>query len=228
MSVEVQISGASAAADGAVVNPRANKAREAISTPWEIQMMLEGRMFVAGTGAEEAGVAGIAALDETTPIFGLTAPAGGIVAIPLWFRAYYDTEAAAAPAGLEFIYVQATKAAFSAGTLMDAINCLGGSDPPAAQAKMQSTLSSVTAIASAENVALTQREHILNDLTSVESATGKDIERLNESNHEFVWKPQFPIGLYKGAGLYFYAIDATARWNASFAWVEIPSATYKP
>ena len=229
MSGEVQISSASAAGDGSVVNPRLNKAREAVNTPWEIQMMLEGRVFMAGTGGEEAGVAGITDIDEQTPIFGLVAPSGGVVLKPLWFRVYYDTEAAAAPEHIALIYVQKAKAAYSAGTEMPAINCLGGDNPRTAQGKFQSTLSSLTAITSAQNVMLTGREHILNDLQSAEMiAADANIEMWNTSTMELNWTPQFPIGLYDGAGIYFYAIDATARYNAAAAWIEVPASTHLP
>ncbi len=229
MSGDVKVSGASAGSDGAVVNQRLNKAREAINTPWGIQMMLEGRVFMAGTGGEENGVAGIADIDEENPIFGLVAPAGGVVLIPLWFRVYLDTEGAAALEHIALIYVQEAKAAFSAGTEMPAINCLGGSNPPEAQGKFQSTLSSLTAITSAQNVMLTAREHILIALQSAEAAAGDtNIERLDTSMFELTWKPQFPIGLYEGAGIYYHAIDATARYNAAMAWIEVPVGAYLP
>lgn len=229
MAGEVKTSASSAAADAAVVNQRLNKAREAVNTPWEIQMMLEGRVFVAGTGIEEAGVAGIAALDDTTPVFGLVAPAGDVVIIPLWLRFYYDTEAGAAPADMHVAYVQADKSAYSAGTELPAINCLGGSNPRSAQGKLQHTLTSVTAITAAQNVVLTSRLHILDNLTSVEAATGKTaLETFNDSTHEMNVKPPIPIGLYGGSALYFYAIDATARYNVSAGWIELPADVYKP
>ena len=218
---------ASAVSDGVAGNARMNKAGEAVLTPWKIQMMLEGRVFIAGTGCEETGIAGIADLDEQTPVFGLVAPAGGIVTIPLWWKVYYDTEAAAAPEHIHLIYVQKDKAAFSAGTLLPAINALGGDNPRVAQAKLQYTLTSVTAITSAENVMLTSREHVLDNLWSVEGATGDtQIETLAPSIYELVWTPSFPIGLYDGAALYFYAIDATARYNVAAAWIEVPAETY--
>ncbi len=229
MTGEVKVFGSTAGGDGVSVNQRLNKAREAINTPWETQMMLEGRVFVAGTGAEETGIAGIAALDIQTPVFALVAPAGGVVLVPLWFKAYYDTEGAAAPAGLELIYCQLTKAAFSAGTELPAINCLGGSNPRTAQGKFQHTLTSLTDITSAQNVALTQREHILDNLQSGEMiATDANIERFDTSTMELNWTPPCPIGLYKGSLIAFYAIDATSRYNASMAWVELPADNYLP
>lgn len=222
-------SAASAVSAGVAGNARMNLAGEAVNTPWEIQMLLEGRIFAAGTGMEETGIAGIADIDEQKPIFALVAPAGGVVLIPLWFRVYYDTEGAAAPEHIHLIYVQADKAAFSAGTALPSINCLGGANPRTAQGKFQHTLSSLTAITSAQNVQLTAREHILDDLISVEAATGKDVERFNESNMELNYDlRKYPMGLYNGAGLYFHAIDATARYNANAGWIEVPADPYLP
>jgi len=218
---------ASAVANGVANNGRMNKAGEIVSTPWATQMMFEGRVFIAGTGCEENGVAGTADLDETTPVFGLVSPAGGVVAIPLWFKVYYDTEAAAAPEHFHLVYVQKDKAAFSAGTLLPAINTIGGSNPRVAQAKLQHTLSSVTAITSAENVMLTSREHILTALFSVDGVTTfSNIEAPGLNIYELNWTPQFPIGLYAGSALYWYGIDATARYNVAAAWVEIPADVY--
>jgi len=216
-------------ASGNAAAIRLNNAGEIVSTPWEIQMMLEGRVFVAGTGIEEAGVAGIAALDEQTPVFGLVAPAGSVVIVPLWFKVHYDTEAAAAPANMHLAYVQADKAAYSAGTAMTAINALGGSNPRTAQGKLQHTLTALTAIVAAEYVALTSRLHILDNLQSVEMATTRDnVETMDRSPMELSWVPTFPIGLYKGASILFYAIDATARYNVAAAWVEVPADVYLP
>lgn len=221
-------SGASAVADGVAGNARMNKAGEAVSTPWEIQMMLEGRVFVAGTGVEEAGVAGIAALDEQTPVFGLVAPAGGVVMIPKVVKVHYDTEAGAAPVDMHVIYVQLDKAAFSAGTQLPPINCLGGANPRSAQGRLLHTLTALTAITSAQNVSLTHRLHILDNLQSTEMATGKHVEDLNVSPMELVWEPEGPFGLYYGSAILFYAIDATARYNVMAQWIEVPADTYLP
>jgi len=223
------LSNAARESSGNAVSGRTNLAGEIVSTPWEIQMLLEGRVFCAGTGIEEAGVAGIAALDEQTPVFGLVAPAGGVVMLPLWFKVHYDTEAGAAPVDMHLAYVQASKAAFSAGTEMTAINALGGDNPRAAQGKLQSTLTALTAITAAEYIALTSRLHILDNLQSAEMvATDVNIETMDRSPMELVWKPSFPIGLYNGAGIYFYAIDATSRFNVAVAWIEVPADVYLP
>jgi len=231
MSGEVKVSGASAAADGVVVNPRLNKAREIVSTPWEIQMMLEGRVFVAGTGLEEDGVDGEAAIDDTTPSWALTAPAGDVVVIPLWFRAYFDTEGGAAP-DWHFIYVQADKSGYSAGTEMTAINCLGGSNPRSAQGKLQNTLSSLSAITASENVVLDERIHVLDNFQSVEAATGAPgVESPGGiSTMQAIWTPSFPIGLYAGSFIGFYTATGTtdSKYNVGCAWIELPSDVYKP
>jgi hypothetical protein len=220
---------ASAVGDATAAAARLNKAGEIVSTPWEIQMMLEGRCFVAGTGAEEAGVAGIAALDEQTPVFGLVAPSGGTVMIPRVFRVHYDTEAGAAPADMHLVYVQLDKGATS-GTELPALNCLGGENPRAALGSLRHTLTALTAITSAQNVSLTSRLHILDNLQSAEMvATDANIETMDRSPMELIYDcRQFPIGLYGASALLFYAIDATARYNVSAAWIEVPSNIYVP
>lgn len=232
MSFVARISGASAVSDGVAGNARMNKAGEIVSTPWEYQMMLEGRVFMAGTGLEEAGVDGEAAINDTTPSWALVAPAGDVVVIPLFFRAYFDTEGGAAP-DWHFIYVQADKSAYSAGTNMTAINALGGSNPRTAQGKLMNTLSSVTALSDAENVIMTERIHILDNFQSTEGATGKggSIEFPGgKSVMELLWTPPCPIGLYAGSMVAFYTATATTdtKYNVAAAWIEIPANIYKP
>ncbi len=232
MGFIARLFGTSPVADGQVVNARVNKAGEVVSTPWEYQMMLEGRVFIAGTGLEEAGVAGIAAIDPETPVFGLVAPAGGVVLLPLWIRVYYDTEGAAAGT-MHWIYVQGDTSAYAAGTVLPAINCLGGSNPRVAQGRLLHTLTSVTDVAAAANVVIEERAHILDNFQSGEAvATDANIETPGGNNtFEQVIRPMqdiCPFGLYAGSMLHFNGIDATTRYNVAVAWIEVPADTYLP
>jgi len=224
-------SNATRVAAGATVGARTNLAGEIVSTPWETQMMLEGRVFIAGTGLEENGIAGIAAIDETTPVFGLVAPAGGVVMIPLWIRVYYDTEGAAAQT-MHWYYVQADKAAYAAGTVLPAINCLGGSTPRVAQGRLLYTLTGVTATTSAQNVVIEERAHVLDNFWSIEGVTTLANQETpggnNVAQQSIVFKNIAPFGLADGSHILFCAIDATARYNIAAAWIEVPTDPYLP
>ena len=229
MGFIAKLTGASAVAEGQVVNARVNKAGEVVSMPWRVQMALEGRVYIAGTGLEEAGVAGIASINEQTPIFALVAPAGGVVMIPLWIRVYYDTEAAGVVT-MHWYYCQLDKAAFSAGTTLPAINCLGGDSPRSAQGRLLSTLTSLTAITAAQNVVIEERAHVLAQFQSAEADASQVNQQTPGGNNTFeqVTRPAFPIGLYAGSMLAFSAIDATARYNVAASWIELPSDSYLP
>ena len=213
---------------------RVNQAGETVAIPWLTQMGLEGRIFYAGHGIEEAGHDSAAALDDTTPSFALSAPAVDWVVIPLWFRAYFDTEGGAAPVWL-WAYVQATKGVNGAGTAVTAINGLGGTDPRAAQGTAQHSLSSVTAITAAQNVVLGERTQLLDNFQSAEAvATDDNIETPGgKSTFEFHWNCNdtvAPITLWKGSSVLFYAGTGTtdSKYNYSCAWVEIPAGVYVP
>jgi len=228
---------ASRASAGQSASARVNQAEMIVGMPWVQQAILEGRGFVAGTGLEEAGVDGAAAVDETTPSWALTAPASGTLIYPLFFRAYFDTEGGAAPT-LHVNYVQANKAAHGAGTLMTALNLLGGwnsglSAARTAQGKFENTLSSLTSYTAAENVVITERTHVLDNYTSVEAATtiaGAESPGNTGSSHELIWQPEqaFPIFLNAGSALMFYAATGTtdSKYNATAAWLELDPDVY--
>jgi len=228
MATDYEARDASAATTGIDVRARLNQAAEVVSIPWLTQMSLEGRVFVAGHGIEEAGIDGEAALNDTTPSLALTAPNDTIV-IPLWFRAYLDTEGGAAPDML-FAYVQATKGISGAGTAVTAINCLGGLSPRASAAECQSSLSGVTAITAAENVVLTERIHILDNFVSVEGATtSAGVEGPGRSTMELLYTfDKTPIALNAGSSVLFYSSTGTtdSKHNYSMCWVELPADVY--
>jgi hypothetical protein len=221
---------ASAATIGDNVSARLNQAGEIVTIPWLTQMALEGRVFVAGHGVEEAGIDGEAAVNDTTPSFALTAGNDTIV-IPLWFRAYFDTEGGAAPVW-HLAYCQSTKGVSGAGTAVTAIPTLGGLSPRTSAAEAQTSLSGVTAIVAAEYVVLTERIHVLDNYVSAEAATtvaGAEAPGGRYSNMEAVYEfDKTPIALTAGASVLFYTATGVSdsKYNYSMCWVEVPADVY--
>lgn len=221
---------ASAAATGDNSSARLNQAGEIVTVPWLTQMALEGRVFVGGHGVEEAGIDGEAAVNDTTPSFALTAPNDTIV-IPLWFRAYFDTEGGAAP-DWHLAYCQSSKGVSGAGTAVTAISTLGGTSPRASAAEAQTSLSGVTAIVAAEYVVLTERIHVLDNYVSAEAATtvaGAEAPGGRYSNMEAVYEfDKTPIALKAGSSVLFYTATGTtdSKYNYSMCWVELPNDVY--
>ncbi len=224
-------------AEGAKAPARMNQAEEIVQIPWFTQLGLEGRIFVAGHGVEEAGIDSEAALDDQTPSAALAAPLGGTIVIPLFFRAYFDTEGGAGAPSLLYAYVQENKGIAGAGTAQTAINCLGGARPRTAQAVFQTSLSSITAIAAAENVVLSERTHMLDNMITVEAVTTvQGVESIGNNgagtgaSYEYTWKPgSIPIVLKNGSALLFYAHTATtdSKYNYTMAWAEIDEDKYE-
>lgn len=220
----------SAASDGTAVGAAVNRAGEIIGIPWLTQLMLEGRCFVAGHGIEEAGTDSEAALDDTTPSAALVCNSTSTIAIPLFFRAYFDTEGGAAP-DWHLAYVQASKGVSGSGTAMNSLNMLGGSSPRTPVSEPMHSCSSVTAITSAQNVIFTQRIHVLDNSVSVEAATGVDSEmpggRYSQFEAVYDFK-EIPVGLYNGSSVLFYAATGTtdSKYNYTIGWVEIDADRY--
>ena len=195
-------------------------------------MGLEGKIFIAGTGVEEAGVDGESAINDTTPSAALTVSGAAKLVKPLWFRTYFDTEGGAAP-DWHFAYLQSDKSVTGKGTTMDAICTLGGASPPTAVATFQNTLSSVTAIVAAEYVVLTERIHVLDNFVSVEGATtsgGVESPGDGLRTMEAHWNHQDypPFWLTEGAAMLFYAGTGTtdSKYNYSCAWLELDESVY--
>ena len=220
-------------ADGITGPARLNQAHEIIAIPWVTQLMLEGRVFIAGHGVEEAGIDGESSLNEQTPSFALSQASSDVIAIPLFFRAYFDTQGGAAP-DMHLTYVQADKAIDGAGTAVTAISTLGGDSPRVPSAKCQTSLSGITAITSDQMVVLTERLHILNNFVSTEGATtNAGVEGPGRSTMELVWTPEMlfgapPFGLRNGASLLFYSSTAStdSKYNYTCMWAEVPGAVY--
>lgn len=208
---------------------RINQAEEIVGIPWLTQLSLEGRVFIAGTGIEEAGTDdddGV--LDEESQVV-LVAPSSGTIVIPLFLRAYFDTEQAQVP-GILLNYVQEDKAwGDSTGTALVKLNCLGGASPRAASALVFAAAVADTAIADGENVTIHERTHLLASFITNEMATTDvAVENMGTSSAEFKWTPEFPIMLFAGSALSLMCYTPTARskYNVTVSWAELDSSVY--
>ena len=223
-------------ATGAEAPARINQAEELVQIPWFTQLCLEGRIFVAGHGIEEAGVDSEATLDDQKPSVALSAPLGGTIVIPLYFRAYFDTDGGAAPSVL-YAYVQADKGIAGSGTAVTSLSCLGGVSPRRAQAVFQNSLSSITASVAAENVVVSERTHLIAAMIGTEAATtvqGVEVFAPDGggtgSSFEFIWKPDgIPVTLKGGSSMLFYAHTGSgdSKYNYTMAWAELDEDDYR-
>lgn len=217
--------------DGQNANMRVNQAGEGIMTPWLYQMALEGRVFVAGTGVEEGAVNTETTLADTAATFALASPSGGTLIVPVRFAAYFDTEGNGAQE-LHLAYCQSDKSAYDGGAILPAINARGGSNPPAAAGRFQSTVT-LDAIVAAEYVSLEMRLHVLDNFLSVEAATQQNTEGPGQSVFQFSYdflEKHVPLILDAGAFIAFYTNTGTSAdgYNGSMVWVELPSSVYLP
>lgn len=211
---------------------RTNQAEELVAIPWIYQLALEGRIFIAGNGIEETEINGEASIDDTTPTIALVAPDSGTIVLPLYFRAYFDTEGGAAP-DLKLAYVQESKSVRGSGTALTALNLLGGSSPRSAAATCEHTCSSVTAITNAQNVMFRERLQTLDNAISTEGATtvvGQESIG-GDSTMEFLVRFEqegLPFALYGGSSILFYQGTGTAdsEWNFTWIWAELDSDIY--
>lgn len=215
---------------GAKTAARVNQAEELVMIPWHYQLCLEGRIFVAGSGVAETEINGESAIDETTPTFLLAAPVGGTIVIPLYFRAYLDTEGDSAPDSFVISYVQANKTASAVGTAMSPLNCMGGAAPRKHQALALHTVSAVSSTGDDETVMVRERTNMIDNIISVEGITTTPlVERFDTSSFELTWQPEMPLPLRYGSGIYFHAGTGSAdsKFNYTMAWAELDEDTYK-
>ena len=222
---------ASRASSNAEVAAATNLAGEVREVPWVLQQGLQGNIYIAGHGLEEGAVTGTAdTLDETTPTFMLMAPASGTIVVPIHaeFRMHADGGGASA-AYLSYVGVDRSSA--PAYTNLDKLQICGAATQSKAIAGR--TISSVTAITSAQTVLLARRANILDAIIATEMATGEENQETFAKDSlglEFNFWKKFggAFQLYGGRSIMFHAMTGTtgATYTCTFVWAEIPSSTY--
>jgi|SRR3990167_533875 len=215
---------------------RVNQAEMLVTMPWLTQLALEGRVFMAGHGLEETATDGIiTTLDETTPTFILMAPASGTVVLPIWAEFRLTTEGDAAPDAY-LSYVGVDRSSGLTKTDLDKVP-VGrlSADAATSAAICAKTVSTVTAITSAQTVLLARRSEVLDNLISVEAATTRaQIQSLAFDplglSFDFIGKFGGAFTLYQGQSIMFHTRTSTAVsvYSVSFVWAELPSSVYVP
>ena len=219
---------ATRAGPGNVQEARLNHVGEIVGLPYLWQLSLEGRLFMAGHGLEETATDSEASLNETKPNFALTAPASETVVVPLSMTIRMHDEGGATPQ-LYATYVQESKSVLGAGTAHTPLNLLGGLTPKSARAQAQHTLTGIDTFVDGENVMLTRRGNILDDLITAEMvATDANLETPGLGILEYTWEPKYPIMLYQGSSILFYMVTGTSdsKWSHTAVWAELPSDPY--
>ena len=216
--------------------PRMNQAEMLVNFPFLTQLSLEGRVFMAGHGLEEAGTDGIiTTLDETTPTFILMAPATGTVILPILAEFRLMTEGGAAPdAYLSYVGVDRSAGLAKTDLSVVPVGRLAANAQTSA-AICAKTVSTVTAITDAQTVLLARRAEMLDNFISVEAATTRaQIESMKfgslELTFDFWGKYHGAFALYQGQSIMFHTKTATAVsvYGVSFMWAELPSSVYVP
>lgn len=208
---------------------RINQAEEIVGIPWLYQLALEGNVYLAGTGIAEAGIDDDDGVLDEEGLLVLQAPSSGKLIIPLYMRAYFDTEQAQVPS-IMVAYIQASKTwGATTGTALTGINVLGGANPKTQAALVWVQAVTDAAVSDAENVVLTERTHLLASFITNEMATTDvAVESPGVSTTEFIWTPDFPITLAAGSSILFQAFtpSAQSKYNVTVAWAELDSNVY--
>ncbi len=208
---------------------RMNQAEELVGIPWLYQLALEGNVYLAGTGVAEAGIDDDDGVLDEEGLLVIQAPTSGTLVIPLFIRAYFDTEQAQVPSIL-VNYIQASKTwGATTGTATTGINALGGAAPNEQKAKVWTAAVTDAAVSNAENVVLTERTHLLASFITNEMATTDvAVESPGVSTTELTWTPDFPIILNAGSSMTIQAFTPSARskYNTTVAWAELDANVY--
>jgi len=207
-----------------------------VDFPFLTQLAIEGRVFMAGHGLEQAATDGIiTTLSEVTPTFILMAPAGGTIVIPIWAEFRLMTEGGAAP-DCYLSYVGVDRSSGLTKTALDVVP-VGqlAANAVTSAAIAAYTVSGVTAITDAQTVLLARRANILDNMTSAEMLTTlPNTETMQRDplglSYDFMAKFHGAFVLNTGQSIMFHTVTATtvSAYGVSFLWAEIPSSVYEP
>mgnify|MGYP001576964487 CR=1 FL=1 len=195
------------------------------------QWGLEGKVYIAGHGLEEAATDGIiTTLDDTTPTFMLMAPASGTIVVPIWAEFRLMTEGGAAPDAY-LSYVGVDRSSPPSYTSLDKLQINGSAT--SSLAICGKTITAVTTFTSAQNVLLARRAQMLDNGISVEGATtvvGQENMGRNTLALEFDFWSKFhgALQLYAGRSVMFHTVTGTtvSAYGVTFMWAELESSIY--
>lgn len=215
-------------ADGVAAAMRLGRDGSVITRDFIWQLALEGKIFVAGHGLEESAQTGRTSLDETTPDIHLKSPVGGnVLIVPLYFEALVTSEGGAAP-DWHVNVITVDKAITTAGTAQtpQSLGKVG-----VTSAAVVSHVPTLAAYTSLENKLLASSRNALDNLISVESATGANTDKDDYMNNrtKIVWAPRVPVVLVDGQAWCFYS--ATGTTGQSFVYTlyyaELAASAYR-
>ena len=217
---------------GAPAQARIGPPGMVVPIPLLMALTMEGRVFTAGHGIEETATSNLnnATFNEQSPMFHLRAPTGGTIVVPIQVIVRMHGEGGNTP-NLRFAYVQADRIAAGSGTSQEVtiLSCMGGTQIRKAQAILEHTVTSTTAITNDENVALMIRNDMRDNLISAEMiAADSAIETPNRGTLEWVYEPIAPFMLYKGSALAVWSNTDTASttWSMVWQWAELDAGKY--
>ncbi|KKL92130.1 hypothetical protein LCGC14_1887780 [marine sediment metagenome] len=202
--------------DGTPQLYRLSRRGEIVIPDYLWQLAAEGRLYIAGLGAEETAVDSAAALDDQTPTFELAAPASGTIVVPLYMAFHMKTDGGALTQADITYSLSGTGVA---GTALDPKGLLS-TEPRAAVATVQHTMSAGTAQSDTNNTVIKHYEIMDAVLT-----TGAPMANGETS---IKWTPEYPIFLYQGGALlvYLYTTTSDSTWVPTIVWAELDSSKF--
>ena len=216
---QVQHAAKSFSADGVAAALRLGRDGSGIFRSSQEQLALEGKLFIAGVGIEGTALTGRTALDDTTPDIWLQSPSGGNVLIrPTWLEIMVTAEGGAAPDW----YLAAVGANIAIATAGTTVTPLSFGKVGGTSAAILQTLPTVGAITNAQNVRLASSESALDNLISVEHATGAntDKEDMMSSLTRIRFEFPYPLYLADGQAIAFYSATGTTgqglEWTLAY------------
>jgi hypothetical protein len=224
---EIRKAAANAGSDGAAAPQRLLGEGSGVSNDWLTAAALEGKVFVSGIGLEGTATTGRTSKAETTPDIMLQSPSGGgVIVVPLYFKALMTAEGGAAPDWF-ISYVQADASPTTVGTTVTPLS-LQGPNGPDSGATLQ-TAPTAAAFTSLQNVRLDGGENTLDNLISVEGATTVILANDLQNNQTTIeWKAPVPMFMKDGASLMIHFVTGTT--GSQYEWTlyhaELDASAY--
>lgn len=192
--------------------------RDLITTPSLLRWAAEGKIFTAGLGAEDTAIDSAASLNDTTPTFGIKAPASSATFIlPIYVRATVTGDGGAA----SYVQTCITKAAANcavAFTLSGTALQTHNHNTNLTSSPQASALHTCTASA------LTNADYITRGTMTIMDAvltTGAPMVNKETCFEEDLLKEGFLLSAGAGLLIYAYTGSTDSTWMPWITWAEL-------
>lgn len=193
-------------------------ARDLIASPSLLRWAAEGKIFTAALGAEDTAIDSEASLDDTTPTFGLKAPASSsLYILPIYVRAVVTGDGGAA----SYAQTAITKAASDCATAFT----LSGTALQKRNHNTNMTSSpQASALCTCTASALTNADYVsMGTLTMVNEVltTGAPMANKETAFEEDLLKEGWLLSSGAGLLVYLYTASTDSTWMPWITWAEL-------